>query len=256
MPLKLPFNTLVASHPHMHSELPLVHTSVCEHFKGIVAQKSLKLVKCKVFKEPLLYLFYGRPAYRSRRGDLPTTDIAFCPILFVLNPISIPQPYRRVFPFDSGAAKGSRFSPYVTKSAADKFLLEATTDQIRKLTHMFFDSIGDYFVGRPKVGLKIKPPQSDAAQYYSLITHKGKADFDERRSAIEVQTQKAIQLANSLSLVIFPTPFFDDSAFRKRIMSLSAEVLTYTVYQGSRPSDYYGVIRHEYERWLKKQGLI
>jgi hypothetical protein len=53
-------------------ELPLVHTAEYFHLPSIQATNTLQTSDCKFFKEPLLYFFYGRPAYRDSTQILPT----------------------------------------------------------------------------------------------------------------------------------------------------------------------------------------
>ena len=62
------FRTLVASHAGLAEELPLIHTSRCEFLSSIATTHVLEPQPCAIFHESLVYLFYGRPAYRSHRG--------------------------------------------------------------------------------------------------------------------------------------------------------------------------------------------
>src|SRR6266403_3124931 len=102
---------LVASHADMAEELPLVHTSRCEHLPGIASSNTLEPHPCTIFQESLIYLFYGRPAYRSRVGIKGGEPIALCPVCLVFKPRTISRSLHRVFPCDTGAVATERFNP-------------------------------------------------------------------------------------------------------------------------------------------------
>ena len=57
---------------------------------------------CAVFDdEPLLYLFYGRPAYRVNSQVLSSAIDAYAPVSFILRPGSV-EVHCRQFPLDRG----------------------------------------------------------------------------------------------------------------------------------------------------------
>lgn len=245
------------SHPHMHDELPLVHSTLCDSLGYIAETGALLPRDCPVFNEPLVYLFYGRPAYRSKLGQTPDTEIKFCPVCFVLKPNRIQSNLRRVFPFDSGAAKNNLFAPLIKDYEADVFGLTPSLEAIRRFTNVFFESNGKYFLGAPRSHLVLPPDQATAAQYYQLVEATGTAPFDDRRSAIELQYQDAILLKDTLWAVILPLDFLEQSALRSRIVrDWGAFPITYPTFHGAIPSASSEAIRILYHRWLTEGGFL
>ena len=77
-------------------------TSYSMGLRSILREGELQTEPCAVFDdEPLLYLFYGRPAYRVNSQVLSSAIDAYAPVCFIVRPGSVKAP-RRIFPFDRG----------------------------------------------------------------------------------------------------------------------------------------------------------
>jgi len=63
-------------------ELPLIHTTTSRRLTTIAESGILSPRPCAIFREPILYLFYGRPSYRDT-NSLPQRDISLCPVCFI-----------------------------------------------------------------------------------------------------------------------------------------------------------------------------
>jgi hypothetical protein len=210
-----------------------------------------------VFEEPLVYLFYGRPAYRSRRGATPDTSIQLCPVCFIFKSALIPTEPARIYPFDTGAAKQGRFAPHVQATDTEAFALHPTLTCVQRFVRTFFETNGNYFLGRPSKVLNLPPGGSAAASYFSLISTAGPADYDDRRSAVEFQYRAQIPLAGFLWAVVLPIPFLEDNDIRRTLLSKwGAFPLPYSVVQGTSPAEYSAAVRMVYERWLREGGMI
>ena len=107
------FHTLVASHAGLAEELSLIHTSRCEFLPSIATTHALEPQPCAIFHESLVYLFYGRPAYRSHRGSRGGEPIVLCPVCFVFKPRTVSRVVHRVYPCDTGAVAADRFHPEI-----------------------------------------------------------------------------------------------------------------------------------------------
>jgi len=251
------FSDYIGSHVNQHNVLPLVHSSRCEYFDAIRNSDSLSTQPCPVFSEPLVYLFYGRPAYRSRRGAQPDTSIQYCPICFIFKAERFSAPLRRVFPFDSGAAAAGRFSPIISASDVHQFELHASLEHVRKHVHLFFETNEAYFLGRARGGLIIPPTPEEARKYYDLVTRTGSTVFDDRRSAIEVQCDFSLSLRDSLWAVVLPLSFLRESGVRQKIVEdWGAFPITYSTVFGSTPAEYSATIRQKYEDWLRQGDFL
>jgi hypothetical protein len=247
------FARFVDNHPGMTEELPLVHSTRCEKFLEIAKTRSLAPQPCPVFNEPLLYLFYGRPAYRSKVGTKPSTDIAYCPVCFVFKPYTISAEVIRVFPFDSGASKGGLFEPQVARADTDNFQLSTTLESARRAASLFFDTNQNFFIGEPRRGLIIPPTEEEALRYYGLISHDGEDDYDDRRSAIEVQASTAISLRDILLAVILPLSFLQDADVKKVVVQeWRTYPITYSTVRGTIPRDYARDVSVKLESFLKE----
>jgi hypothetical protein len=122
-------------------ELPLVHTT--EYFRLPLIQTSniLQPLSCSVFKEPLLYFFYGRPAYRDASQTTPTRDVGFYPICFVFRPGTICKKAKRVYPFDTGAAQKGLYEPAIRRTdALTGYGVQAVVESARKIVSRFFET--------------------------------------------------------------------------------------------------------------------
>ena len=75
-----------------------------------------KIAHYRVFHESLVYLFYGRLAYRSNRGSMEGEPIVLCPVCFVFKPRTVSQVVHRVYPCDTGAVAADRFHPEILAS--------------------------------------------------------------------------------------------------------------------------------------------
>src|ERR1700741_1837602 len=82
-------------------ELPLVHTTEYFRLASIQSNHTLQTTDCKVFGKPILYFFYGRPAYRDCSHTTPVRDVGFCPVCFVFGPATICKKAHKMFPFDT-----------------------------------------------------------------------------------------------------------------------------------------------------------
>jgi hypothetical protein len=76
-----------------------------------------------------------------------------------------------------------------------------------------------------------------------LIKTPGESDFDQRRSAIEVQTKQAISLKNNLQFVILPVSFLEQVNVAKAIERWRCFPITYNSAVGGIPREYSGKIQ-------------
>jgi hypothetical protein len=213
------FRTLVTSHPCLTEELPLIHTSRCEFLSNIATTHSLEPQPCGVFHESLVYLFYGRPAYRSNRGSRGGEPIVLCPVCFVFKPRTVSQAVHRVYPCDTGAVAADRFNPEILAGDLPQLALDPQIDSARRLVSLMFERNRDYFVGRV-VQARSFTPGSVEARFYALLMRDGPVDYDDRKSAIEVQGNQAIALRDQLLFVVLPREFLEEAAIRDTIINV------------------------------------
>lgn len=237
------FDDFLNAHPGVGPELPLVHSTNCVQFAQMQATGVLAPQDCPVFGEPLLYFFYGRPVYRpSKRGATPDTRYDLCPVCFVFKPGALGS-CARVFPFDSGALDAGLFDPPIARADRDNYSLAPVLQTAQRLVEVFFETNGQYYLGEPRKVFAAPAGELEIERYWQLITSSGEADFDERRSAIEVQCGAAVTLRDNLHAVIMPAVFLDEPEVCRAVaQEWRAIPLTYETYRGAIPNEYTRVI--------------
>lgn len=236
--------------------MPLVHTCEAFEFRDIAAESELKPAPCEVFKEPLLYFFYGRPAYRPSKDRRPVSHAAFLPISIVVDATTVSSP-TRVAPFDTGAFLAGLYADYVhPKMSVKDFLLEPTVDMPARIVGKFFGSNAAYFYGRPQ-HMGLPPFEFEVNSYYNLIRGEATSDADDRRSCVEIQTNQAIQLdAKQVLLVVLPAIFLDVPEVRETIIGKwRSEVRTYN-YIHCNPREYMAKLYDEVHAYLEEEGFL
>jgi len=249
----------VERHTPAAKELPFVHSTRCEFFDHLCAAGFLSPTDCPVFGEPLLYFFYGRPAYRAKAGSMPDTGTLLMPICFVFKPGTLETQLRRVFPFDTGAAYSGMFSPHIDPAKLAEFQLAPTLASIKKAVTAFFDTNDAYFSATPNPRLPILGGSGLASLdgYCSLILEEGVAAYDDRRAAIEAQIAAPISLKDTLLSVVLPSPFLDDPVVRDAIVNQwRAYPLRYNHYRGTIPSEYVRIIAEKVREFLYNGGYF
>jgi hypothetical protein len=205
--------------------LPFTHTTDAYHLREIAETGALEPQTCRVFSEPLLYMFYGRPAYRvaSKVGDNGLD--AYWPICFVLRGAGVTP--KRIYPFDSGAFHHDKFADFLHRDMIkEDFELEVDPSTPARLVGLFWPDAKSYFDNRAGSGPTVEPFAFEAKAYAELIRAKANAPFDERHSAIEIQSSDPLALAGNLHAVILPDDFASEE-IRKRFEELGALVLPF-----------------------------
>jgi hypothetical protein len=247
------FRKIVSSQEDMAEELPLIHTSLSENLDHFVASHKIEAAHCDVFNENLVYLFYGRPAYRSKKGQVSGESVRLCPVCFVFKPYTVSKRAYRVFPCDSGALSNHIFNPPLTVEDLKDLELEPRIESARRLVPLLFENNHNYYVGKARTS---RPPFSTGSpgqQFHELLLKKGPVGYDDRKSAIEVQVKKHISLRDQLLFVILPGEFLDTDNIKRTIFAdWRCYPIPYETTMGDAPSAYYAVIRELLRQHLEK----
>lgn len=209
--------------------LPYTHVTDAYAFRDVLESGELRPTHCRVFGTELLYLFYGRPAYRAAQEEESNGIDAYWPVCFVLDAAKV-NPVR-CFPFDSGAFHRGLYADHVYhRMIKEDFEVSGDPASPPRLVNMFWQDERSYYDADVRRGLR--PMNVDALEfeikaYKDLIGSTGRAPFDERNSAIEVQLDAPIQLKGNTVAVIMPTEFATDPILR-RVESIGALALPFT----------------------------
>ena len=161
--------------------------------KGLSADK-IRCVPCPVLKEYLIYIFYGRPAYRRFEEQL-------FPIVFIFSPEADLSPYK-IFPFDSGAFVSGKYrvnnkKVYSGKLEDYKITYESSgiaIDALPKVISAIWESNWNYYneiIPITKV-INIFNSSSNEYEYLNFI-YSGKngkyGDSDSRAMTFEISVK-------------------------------------------------------------------
>jgi len=245
---------LIAASTAMAEELPLVHTTQLKKLDELRTTHQLSEPDCDVFHEPVVYLFYGRPAYRSLLGRDPGSHFELCPIGLVFRPGTVSAAIRRMFVCDSGAVHLGLLEPHVNRTELSDLELDPAIESARRLVPLIYGTNRDYFSTHVAATVPpILPAGEVADRWHKLIQNPTLTTCDDRMSAIEVQVMGPVNLKDSLLYVVLPSELLEDTAVRTTIFDhWKCDPLPYDVYNAAPPIEYYSdirrVVREQYLR--------
>ncbi|RYZ67628.1 MAG: hypothetical protein EOP09_10715 [Proteobacteria bacterium] len=243
-------------------QLPLTHISKCVTAQDILVENKIEPQKCKVFDELLVYLFYGRAAYRVA-GDGAIKLEAACPVCFVFNSDLLAQAVK-IYPFDTGAFDARMYKPFLPdEMAIDDFSISDDVELANQLIQKVFGKLESYISGDAS---KIGPPDTlcepgdlHARSYLELASSKGRNEPDDRVCSIEALFDKPIELDKHLHAVIVPHTLWNDAtktAWLSGIEKFGAEILTYEFIPGRLPEYYQSQIEAELKSFFRSRSII
>jgi hypothetical protein len=184
------------------NSLPFFHSCEAIHLQGILDNNAIQPQHCDVYNENLLYLFYGKPAYKP--SELANSNLKFLmPVCFIIKYDAI-KAIKRAVAFDSGAYH--LYTDHLHPSMKpEEFHLTPIKDTVKKVVHYFFNNNERYFEGRARKDLDYDPLHFQIESYHSIITSDHKTGVDDRKAAIEVQLDYEIPLnSNIIEAIILP----------------------------------------------------
>jgi hypothetical protein len=237
--------------------LPLVHITRAYSFDEILQGDTLEPGDCEIFNEKLIYLFYGRPAYRAKEGNNARLEFEW-PIVFVFDPEKLAF-IKRVFPFDTGAFAQKLYTEFFDKrSELSDFALEPSIESAKKFVATFYQSNNEYYQGGSKKNVEIPLRQFEAQGVHELARLPGlQGARDERSSAIELQISQAISFKDALIAIVLPSPYLDDPEILSALNRWNVkEVHSYTTLHNMSGEAWVGEIYAIVYRLYKRLGFI
>lgn len=237
-----------------HPELPFFHSCDAIYLQAILTSGELKPRPCKVYGEDLLYLFYGKPAYKS--GELTNSTLNhMMPLCFIINNNAVTT-IKRIIPFDSGAFDG--YSDHLHKSMTrEEFQLTPSKEAINKTVDYFFAGNDLYFNGVAKKEIIFDPIHFQIESYHSIITNGSKSNVDDRKASLEVQLDYSIAVNKSnIEAVILPKSLALSPTIKDVLIdSLGIDVIPITNY-GVAAKDYYVHVLEKTKNYLIGKKLL
>lgn len=248
------FRDYVATADELDGGIGLTHITDCVNLDAILASGELEARHCKVFGRDLLYLFYGKPAYRRRWDGEGTTNLGYARVCFILRD-DVALEADRMLPFDSGAFFGRYRHAFHEQLEVDAFDVDVQLHP-RKIVSAFYPDFAAYFWMQPSAGLTIPLSKSIVDSYYKLITGGLKECFDDRCSAIELQYGASLPLAGKVEAVIAPNQMFDDPDLIAQIKAWGAEPRGYIIPHMFNPNEIGGRLYDAVHRYLIDAGYL
>lgn len=212
--------------------LPLTHSTGAVNFFEIIGCGSILASNCKIYEEELLYLFYGRPAYRPESKILSTSDEGFRPVSILLHP-DIETSIARVVPIDTGAFSKGLFDSHCPKAIRkEHFEINSGVDAASRHVQAFFGDNESYYLSRLRKNLSLESTQLVAKAYTSIQSNSGQTKTDDRRSTIEVHVSADIPLSKATVMAVaLPKSFLENDQLRALIVDKwQADVIKYDIY--------------------------
>lgn len=243
--------------------LPLTHVTGAMTFIKIISQNSetstLLATKCGVYNEAILYMFYGRPAYRPFPGVLSTSLPEFRPICFLIRPEAAIK-IARVVAFDSGAFANNLYERHHgTQTKLTDFEVGNSVEDAARLVSTFFGSNHAYYLGRPRKNVQLSPTDFGPHTYYAIISDMGKTKIDGRKATIEIQHSENIPLnKETVMAVALPTDFLENDEVRERLAEWECyeeNIINYDIYHDEPDSDM-REIRVRVIEFMRLKGLL
>lgn len=218
--------------------IPFFHTTEAIYLRDILETGSLSATGCSIFKEKLLYLSYGKPAYRSNNSGINSNLKFFLPVSFIINPLCITN-IKRIFPFDSGGFSlyGDFMHPKMTLSNFD---VNPNIDSLQKIVDFFFGNDREYFYGNARRNIKYDIANSEVESYHNLILNNAKQRQDDRKSSIEVQLGDSVKISDKTVLaIIMPEEYAASDLIQQLLGYLNVDAFEYKTRHGLAGGDYY-----------------
>jgi len=234
--------------------MPLFHVCTSHAFRSIFHNLKLEPMPCKVFKEALIYFFYGKPAYRINDAN-KSRDASMYPICWGLDANSI-QNIVRVYPFDSGSFKDMISKKIATHFELDHFKLDNNFETIQKFIHYFYETNDNYFLGTPSLKNAAIPAQSYELQTILHLAEDRSADIDDRVNTIEIQTDTPINIkVNDIKILGIPAPLLNDPNVAEFIAENEIDFFTYDLHKFSPQTINYEFYSRTKKHYVEK-GII
>jgi hypothetical protein len=236
--------------------LDLMHSASVSVGAHIIHSGELAAHRCPVYNEDLVYLFYGRPAYKPLSNLLPTRIPEYLPMCLVLDS-SLIEKATRILPFDSGGYDRYRnfTGPELKRS---DFELGPNADIPMRLVTAFFQTNKNYFQQKPTSNPEEISVLYGAARAYGFLTlDPALANDDDRRSTIEIQISQSVPLADVLRAVVGPPALLsDDKVVQALDLLPQVQRVTYETYGRQQPSAYTALLYEYVARYLVAKGSM
>ncbi|SCX32769.1 hypothetical protein DSM25558_5521 [Agrobacterium sp. DSM 25558] len=214
-----------------YNHLPLVHISDGYNIEDILTPKALKATPCKIFGRDILYMFYGKPAYRTKHAG---SNFLSChlPCEFIFRPEIISNNIKAVYPFDTGAFQNQMYSAFFhPKSQVADFALPPSLSSVTQLVQKFYRSNEEYFHGGSRKNIDVPPLNFEVEGYLELSRAPSHPEdgsrlrADERASAVELHFYSDVDLKDALVGCVLPVSFLGDKGIQEALEYINPKII-------------------------------
>lgn len=252
------FRRFINNLESLQTHIPFVHSTDAYSLKDILENKSIDPQSCGIFTgEELIYLFFGRPAFRPNLQEESASLAHYAPVCLILKK-DFRISTRRAFPFDSGAFQKNLYGSFMHKKMKlGDFSLDFDSGIPGKVVNFFFGSVERYMIGKAKAEIEIDSSEFEVYSYHALLNFRESNEIDSRSSAIEFQTSSKIMVEEAVAAVVLPQSFVDGS-IGDILNNAGIEVLPYRGYDRLRPVEYMSKIHdlcisyYEQKKYIEK----
>ena len=252
--------------PVATKSLLLLHITPVGAAQEIVDSGQIETRHCKVFSRKLTYFFVFRPAYRLRNGDEKSDQISRFPVVFIVSPDDLGDPFH-VYPFDTGGAESGVFDERADEWVfLEDYELEPTLTAVRRHITWGFGSVEAYFDGELKPDLMQSLKQWDIVprsfvDIARLAASGANEQPDRRASAIEVAYSRHVPLKGHVKLVILPKQYLEDAtskntAFMKKLKAAKVDWVPYDWQPSTTPDEYRDEISRIAWKYFSRPGVL
>jgi hypothetical protein len=179
---------------------------------------------CPHFGKDLVYLFYGRPAYRDN-ADEPTRTDPRAPVVILLKP-AVEKLVSAIYPFDSGAFHTGRYKTWLAPHMPiDRFSLQADPARARRYVKAFFGTNTAYWRMKPTIPAGNHSFRPVVQILCDLLADTSVISADDRRLVVEMSLDKPIPFTSEfVHTIIVPDTMkdnLDEENFTERTGILS-----------------------------------
>lgn len=224
--------------------LPCYHTMRDTEFSDIsfCDQGYIKPTKCDVFNEDLIYLFYGRPAFRW--------DTPHSPIVFVFKTDARFQPVR-IFPFDSGAYDNKLYGEeFCSKYKLTDYQLNICEEEIPSFIRRVWETNVNYYDGR-KPDEAVYEENDIAERYQRFVYSREYGYADTRAFTLELQIGNPINMKECIQFAYVSRNMPDADRAKLRKYGIKTERY---FFKGSINQVFKGILNEERNNLIRSEA--
>jgi len=261
------YNEIIETRKSSIKPLPITHSTTITKLKKILSLGKLETSHCKVFKEDLLYLFYGRADFEP--GSILNNHgmLNEMPATIVIDYDNFNEPIKRLLPFDTGALWDGKYQKWFGTLSADDAAKVSKVNELLKdyyinpKKEMLCKFVESYYRTNHNFYHRTMKPFDDVLEvlegktYFDGVSSKIGDETDGRSGAIEIQLASGVEInSTSVKTIVLPNNITADIS--SEITGKSIIPIYYSCVSKTNISYNMGNINGELFRYLQNEALV